>query len=221
MDTFQIKYSIQKYSYSQAYKHAVDKDSLWTDEHVKLRLIHEKPRTQTLDSFMEQYQLLKTQDSENIQLRIQFVINDQLLDKMIKHRVNSSKRDLFLSGTPHVFEYVEEHKLYNWGLFLIKRFRGESFTFQDMDVKDEALYQEELQNDTQIYCCGHCADRKCPGGFEVKIIRKPNDIVWDWTTYRNWKNVVWSIPNFCFDKNQYEAEFAEYQLYLVNQLKDV
>ncbi|OJJ14822.1 hypothetical protein BKI52_40395 [marine bacterium AO1-C] len=218
MDTFGIRWSIQKLTYSKAYKNADSPNDLWNDQHVKWRIIKEKPKDQSIEDFVLEMESMKTQSTEDIRLRIQFVINDRYLEQMIKYASYQGKFDLFFQGYFQVFEFVESYRKYDWGLFLCEKLLGLPNTPQNIewlrwDYASDKPFPAKAQ-DVQLYCCGACGwDRLC-GSWDVNVFCDQNFIFWKWSYEKEW-----SIPSFQFDKHQYESAFVEYQAYLHKKLR--
>ncbi len=221
MDVFELRWSIQKLVPSRAYQKAGAPNEMWTNEHIKWRLIKEREHSQSIEDFKLEFQELKKGSHEDIRLRIQFVINNRYLDQSIKYTCYRGEYDLFFNGYFGSFEFVEQNEKYEWGLFLIKRLLGEQFILEDIRwISDpyykNAQYKDEQENGVQLYCCGACGyDRLC-GTWQVNVSRKGNTLGWDWGKDQDWK-----LSEFCFDVHQYQQSLAEYKAYLERKVKDI
>lgn len=209
MDTFELKWSLQKLVKSKAYRDAGEIPQMWNDQHITWRLVKEKNADQSIEDFLLEFESLKKNAYEDIRLRIQFVINGKYLEKTIKYSYPNHPYDLFLEGYPQVFEFVELKQAYEWGVFLMKKLRGEEIITNE----ETNIYEEKPSDPTQLYCCGFCGwDRIC-GTWQVNIARKNDLIVWNWGAYQ------WNIPPFYFEASQYLNALHEYGVYLEKKLQ--
>ncbi|MDJ1498399.1 hypothetical protein QNI19_36025 [Cytophagaceae bacterium DM2B3-1] len=218
MDTFRLRFSIQKLVPSKAYLQAGKPHDMWTSQYIKWRFVKEKDANQSIESFLEELTELKKDTKHDFMLRIEYIINGKYLDQMIKYSDSKCLYDLFFSGKFNSFEFVELQKAYNWGLFLIKRFMGEPLIIEDVyqlyyphiqkepfpeNERVRKVFLEEQECGVQIYCCGACADRLC-GSWDIDIIRRGNTIMWD----------LGYLGKFYFDLDSYQQELMEYKSYL-------
>lgn len=224
MDTFKLEWSVHRIAYSKAYVAAGKPLHMHTKQHVKNRLIKIKDARQPLEEFIVEADKLKQNTNKDIRLWVRFVINGRYLDQMIRfsHFPHATQPDLIPGGDESVIETIERHQAYHWARFFIAQSLGKSFTLENMydwfDSHDkewvEAIYQEEISAGTQLYGCA-CGSRHC-GGYEVYISRQGQEIVWDWSVYKQW----WKLPLiFRFDAQAYVSAWHEYETYVVQKLK--
>ncbi|MDJ1473714.1 hypothetical protein [Xanthocytophaga flava] len=215
MDTFRLRFSIQKLVPSKAYLQAGKPHDMWTSQYIKWRFVKEKDANQSIESFLEELTELKKDTKHDFRLRIEYIINGKYLDQVIKHRNKENKYDLFFEGLFSSFEFIELYKSYNWGLFLLKRFMGEPLIIEDVyqlyypHIQKEPFpenervrewFMEEQECGVQIFCYGD----RIYGSWDVDITRRGNTIIWDHP----------DLGKFYFDAQLYEQSLAEYKAYL-------
>lgn len=212
MDTFEIRWSIQKLVRSKAFKAAGEPNEMWNDTHIKWRLIKEKGQSQSIAAFLTEFRTLQYNSQQDIRLRIQFVINGMFLEKMIQHNCYKGSFDLFLEGYISVLEFAESYQQYEQSLFFIQLLLGRHALLKHHNLFD----LDNKETNTPLYSCGCCGwDRHC-GSWETNISHRNQVIVWKWSYTEEW-----FLPTFYFEKSQYEATLLEYKTYLEQKLNDL
>jgi hypothetical protein len=219
MDVFKLKWSIQKLVPSKEFLKAGEPVEMWTEKHIKWHFVKEKGANQTIEDLLLEIEELRKSTGEDMRLRIEFMINGRSFDQVWKYQVYKGTFDLFFKGYFSSFEFIEAKKAYKWGLFMINRFLGETFSLEDItwinDLHFKKLqFKEEQESGVQIFCCGQCGDRNC-GSWDAHITKKGNTIVWDWGQY-----IEKPLP-FYFEFQQYQQEFEEYRQYLLRRIEDI